>query len=159
MLQYTFHDAYFWFMDFYEKIRKWQLRANKANFNFYLIDSLDTSFLEKVNFKFCKFVLGINKKYVNIAARAEMAQYSLDVYIKLQVLKYMARISNKDNNPLLLATYSLSKTLHLNGTYSWYTFAENILNTKEITEQNIEVTNFNKENCHFTKSLKKNIIY
>jgi hypothetical protein len=39
----------------------------------------------------------------------------------------MARISNKDNNPLLLDAYnSHSKTLHLNGTYSWYTFAENI---------------------------------
>jgi hypothetical protein len=79
-----------------------------------------------VNLKFCKFVLGISKKSVNIAARAEIYQYPLDVYIKLQVLKYMARISNKDNNPLLLDAYSLSKTLHLNGTYSWYTFAENI---------------------------------
>jgi hypothetical protein len=69
----------------------------------------------------------------------------------------MARISNKDNNPLLLDAYSLSKTLHLNGTYSWYTFAENILNTKEITEQNIEVTNVNKEKWHFIKTLKKNI--
>jgi hypothetical protein len=52
----------------------------------------------------------------------------------------MARISNKDNNPLLLDAYSLSRTLHLNGTYSWYTFAENILNTNEITEKNIEVS-------------------
>jgi hypothetical protein len=43
-----------------------------------------------------------------------------------------------------LDAYSLSKTLHLNGTYSWYTFAENILNTNEITEKNIEVTDFNK---------------
>ena len=62
-----------------------------------------------------------------------------------------------NNNPLLLDAYSLSKTLHLNGTYSWYTFAENILSTKEIAEQNIEVANFNKEKWHFTKSLKKNI--
>ena len=30
------------------------------------------------------------------------SQYPFDVYIKLQGLKYMARISNKDNNPLLL---------------------------------------------------------
>ena len=95
-----------------KKILKGQLRANKSNSNFDLIDSLDTSFLEKVNFKFCKFVLGIGKKSVNIS------QYPLNVYIKLQVLKYMARISNKDNYPLLLDAYSLSKTLHLNETYS-----------------------------------------
>lgn len=66
---------------------------NKSNSNFDLIDSLDTSFLEKVNLKFCKFVLGISKKSVNIAARTEISQY-LDVYIKMQVFKYMARISN-----------------------------------------------------------------
>jgi hypothetical protein len=39
---------------------------------------------------------------IKVAARAEISQYPLDVYIKLQVLKYMARISNKDNNPFLL---------------------------------------------------------
>jgi hypothetical protein len=59
-------------------------------------------------------------------------------------------------SPMLL--YSLSKTLHLNGTYSWYTFAENILNTNEITEKNIEVTEFNKEKWHLTKSLKKTLL-
>ena len=84
------------------------------------------------------------KKSVKIAARAEISQYPVAVYIKLQVLMYVARISNKDNNPLLLDAYSLSKTLHLNGIYSWYTFAENILNTDEITEKNIEVTDYNK---------------
>jgi hypothetical protein len=134
-----------------------QLQANKSNSNVDLIDLLDTSFLEKVNLKFCKFVLGISKKSVNIAARADISQYPVDVYVKLPVLKYMARISNKVNNPLLLDAYSLSKTLHLNGTYSWYTFAENILNTNEITEKNIEVTDVNKEKWHLTKSLKKNI--
>ena len=68
----------------------------------------------------------------------------------------MARISNKDNNPLLLDAYRLSKTLHLNGTYSWCTLAENILSTNKITEKiYIEVTSFNKEKWHLTKSLKK----
>jgi hypothetical protein len=111
------YNSEIWYMDFYEKILK-TIAANKSNSNFDLINSLDTSFLEKVNLKFCKFVFGISKKSVNIAARAEISQYPSDVYIKLQVLKYMARISNKDNNPLLLDAYSLSKTLHLNGTYS-----------------------------------------
>ena len=145
------------YIDFYEKILEGQLPANKSNSNFDLIDSLDTSFLEKVNLKFCKFVLGISKKSVNIAARAEICQYPLDVYIKVQILKYMARVSNKYNNPLLQEAYIISKILHLNGTSSWYTFVENILklNTNEITEKNIEVTNFNKEKWHLTKSLKK----
>ena len=70
----------------------------------------------------------------------------------------MARISSNDNNPLLLDAYNLSKTLHLNGTYSWYFFAEIILNTNEITGKNIEVTDFNKEKWHLTKSLKKTLL-
>jgi hypothetical protein len=152
------YNSEIWYMDFYEKILKRTIAANKSNSNFDLIDSLDTSFLEKVNLKYCKFVPGISKKSVNIAARADISQYPLDVYIKLQVLKYMARISNKDNNPLLLDAYSLSRTLHLNGTSSWYTFADNILNTNEITEKNIEVTDFNKEKWHLTKSLKKTLL-
>ena len=69
----------------------------------------------------------------------------------------MARISNKDNNPLLLDAYSLSKALHLNGTYSWYTFAENILNTNEITEKNIEVTDFKQGEMASHKIFEKNI--
>jgi hypothetical protein len=82
------YNSEIWYMDFYEKILKGQLRANKSNSNFDLIDSLDTNFLEKVNLKFCKFVLGISKKSVNIAARATISLHPLDVYIKLQVLKY-----------------------------------------------------------------------
>jgi hypothetical protein len=55
--------------------------------------------------------------FIETFSRAEISQYPSGVYIKLQVLKYMTRISNKDNNPLLLDAYSLSKTLHLTGTY------------------------------------------
>jgi hypothetical protein len=39
------YNSEIWYMDFYEKILKGQLRANKSNSNFDLIDSLDTSFL------------------------------------------------------------------------------------------------------------------
>jgi hypothetical protein len=65
----------------------------------------------------------------------------------------MARISNKDNNPLLLDAYSLSKTVHLNGTYSWYTFAENILNTKSLKKTLLK----NYENMFFEKLRSFNI--
>ena len=88
------YNAEIWYMDFYEKVSNSESRAKTKNSKFDIIDSLDTSFLEKVNLKFCKFVLGISKKSVNIAARAELGQYPLDVYIKLQVLKYLARLSN-----------------------------------------------------------------
>ena len=51
------YNSEIWYMDFYEKILKRQLRASKSNSNFDLIDSLDTSFLEKVNLKFVNLFL------------------------------------------------------------------------------------------------------
>jgi hypothetical protein len=40
------YNSEIWYMDFYEKILKRTIAANKSNSNFDLIDSLDTSFLE-----------------------------------------------------------------------------------------------------------------
>ena len=54
------YNSEIWYMDFYEKILKGQLWANKSNSNFDLIDSLDTSFLEKVNLKCCKEVKNLS---------------------------------------------------------------------------------------------------
>jgi hypothetical protein len=72
------------------------------------------SFIDKspTNLRFCKYVLGLSKQSVNIAARAEQAQYPVDVFIKVQSLKYLARISSDGNNPLLMDALSLSKSLH-----------------------------------------------
>jgi hypothetical protein len=89
------YNSEIWYMDFYEKILKGQLRANKSNSNFDLIDSLDTNFLEKVNLKFCKFALGISKKSVNIAARATISLYPLVVYMVYLCREY---IKHKRNN-------------------------------------------------------------
>ena len=151
------YNSEIWYMDFYEKIIKKQLRANKSNTNFDILALLDSSFVEKVNLKFCKFVLGISKKSVNIAARAEISQYPVDVYIKLQVLKYLARISNNNNNPLLVDAYHLSKCLHSKGSYSWYSFAENICSYNKIDMKDIENIDYKKEKCSFSKTIKNQL--
>jgi hypothetical protein len=69
------------------------------------------SFIDKslTNLRFCKYVLRLSKQLVNIAARAELAKYTVDVFIKVQSLKYLARISSDGNNPLLMDAFSLSQ--------------------------------------------------
>jgi hypothetical protein len=37
----------------------------------------------KDNLRFCKYILGLSKQAVDIAARAELAQYPVDVFIKV----------------------------------------------------------------------------
>jgi hypothetical protein len=46
--------------------------------------------------------LGLSKQSFNIAARSELVQYPVDVFIKVQSLKYLARISSDGNNLLLM---------------------------------------------------------
>jgi hypothetical protein len=65
--------------------------------------------------------LSNGERYLNIENRTlELAQYPVDVFIKVQSLKYLARISSDGNNPLLMDAFSLSKSLHSVGTYSWF---------------------------------------
>jgi hypothetical protein len=74
--------------------------------------------------------LGLSKQSVNITARAELAQYPVDVFIKVQSLKYLARISSDGNNPLLMDAFSLSNPMYSVGTYSWFSYVENICKFK-----------------------------
>ncbi len=53
-------------------------------------------------------------------------------------------------NPLLREAYTLSKTLDEGGTYSWYTYAKNILN-----ECNIDIENIKCKTLLETKKIKK----
>ena len=109
-----------------EKIVKSKQRAEMKSSNFDYITSVDTSPIEKIHLKFCKFALSVGKSSVNIAARAEIGSYPIETYIHCQAVKYLARISKLDNNPLLCDAFSLSKSLHSNGCYSWYSFINNV---------------------------------
>ena len=87
------YNSEIWYMDFYEKIIK-SLNLSNNNPKFDIISLIDTSFIEKTNLKFCKFVLGLSKQSVNVAARAELTQYPLDTFVKMQSIKYFVRLSS-----------------------------------------------------------------
>ena len=119
------YNSEIWFMDFHEKISNAfnQAQNNDLN-NFDMLNFIDKSPTEKINLRFCKYVLGLSKQSVNIAARAGLAQYLVDVFIKVQSLKYLARISSDGNNPGCL--FSLIITAFSWYTYSWFSYVENI---------------------------------
>jgi hypothetical protein len=118
------YNSEIWYMDFHEKISNVFNRAQNNDLNnFDMLSFIDKSPTEKINLRFCKYVLGLSKQSVNITARAELAQYPVDVFIKVQSLKYLTRISSDGNNPLLMDAFSLSKSLHSVGTYSWFSYA------------------------------------
>jgi hypothetical protein len=109
------YNSEIWYMDFHEKISNVFNRAQNNDLNnFDMLSFIYKSPTEKINLRFCKYryVLGLSKQSVNIAARAELVQYPVDVFIKVQSLKYLARISSDGDNPLLMDAFSLSKSLH-----------------------------------------------
>ena len=75
------------YMDFHEKISNAFNRAQNNDLNnFDMLNFIDKIQTEKINFRFCKYVLELSKQSFNIAARTELAQYPVDVFIKVQSL-------------------------------------------------------------------------
>lgn len=100
--------------------------------------------------------MGLSKQAVNIAARAELAQYPLDTFIKMQSVKYLIRFLSRTSNPLLDDAFILSKNLHTNGTYSWYSYVNNICISNDIDLNKLEYLNQTSLN-NMKQKLKKKI--
>ena len=99
-------------------------------------------------------ILGLSKQSVNIAARAELAQYPVDTFIKIQAVKYLCRCFTNCDNPLLKDAFLLSKSLHLQGNYSWYSFIEHVCNTEDINLNELQNINFIQRKDALTKDIK-----
>ena len=75
------YNSEIWYMDFHEKISNAFNRAQNNDLkNFDMLSFIDKNPTEKIDLRFCKYVLGLSKQSVNIAASAELAQYPVDVF-------------------------------------------------------------------------------
>ena len=75
------YNSEIWYMDFHEKISNAFNRAQNNDLkNFDMLSFIDKNPTEKIDLRFCKYVLELSKQSVNIAARAELAQYPIDVF-------------------------------------------------------------------------------
>lgn len=81
---------------------------------FDLLTMIDSSQVVKTHLTF-------STQAVNIAVRAELAQYPIDVFVEVHSLKYLARISSDENIPLLYHAFCLSKWL---STFSWFSYVK-----------------------------------
>ena len=53
--------------------------------------------IEKLNIKFCKFILGVNKKASNLAVRGELGRYPLYIDTIITMLKYWLHLHTIDS--------------------------------------------------------------
>ena len=96
------------------------MRATKSNSQVDHFNFLDKNPPDKVHNKFCKYILGLKKWASNIASRSELGRLPIDCFTKTQSLLYEDRILANDTLLILKEYYSLSKSLHEKGTYSWF---------------------------------------
>ena len=72
------------------------------------LDSLD---IENVHVRFCKFLMGVNKRAVNLAVKGELGRFPVGISCMLQAFKYWYHIQSS-SNILLQEAPAVSQNLH-----------------------------------------------
>ena len=76
--------------------------------------TLDGSQIEKAHLQFCKWYLEVNNKASNIACRAELGRFPLNITINQKILKYILYIQSKDEESFNKRAFLKSFDLHCN---------------------------------------------
>ena len=74
----------------------------------------DGSQIEKAHLQFCKRYLEVNNKASNIACRAELGRFPLNITINQKILKYILYIQSKDEESFVKQAFLMSFDLHCN---------------------------------------------
>ena len=92
---------------------------------------------EKFYMKYCKNLLGVHKKATNFGVQSELGITPIYYDIVRNILIFWNRLENispKGNFKLLKDAYNLSKTLHQNGSNSWFSSLQYLRNTLNISD-------------------------
>ena len=82
---------------------------------------LDNINIEKVHVKFCKFILEVNKKVVNLAVKGELGQFPVSFSCIIQAFKYWYHLQESSNS-LLREASSVCRDLHNKGVPTGFHF-------------------------------------
>ena len=73
----------------------------------------DGSQIEEAHLQVCKRYLEVNNKASNIACRAELGRFLLNVTIIHKILKYILYIQSKDEESLVKQAFLMSFDFHI----------------------------------------------
>ena len=82
-------------------------------------NAINISPIDKVQTDYCKYILGLGQKASNTATLAELGRYSLDIEIKVKIIKFWYRIISMPENHILYKSYKTAASLDDNGFCSW----------------------------------------
>jgi hypothetical protein len=94
----------------------------------------DSTYIEKINVKLCKYILGVNKNATNTAVKAELGQFPLCIKALQLSLKYWHRFYTVDPNSLVKKAYIESlMTIHTKH-IGWSSCIHNLLKTLDLED-------------------------
>jgi hypothetical protein len=83
--------------------------------------------IERVQFQFCKFILGVASNTCNSAVLGECGRYPLYIHYYLKCIKYWLKLLEMSNNRLPKAAYIMLHEMDANGKINWVTEVKNLL--------------------------------
>ena len=95
-------------------------------------------FIDKSDFKYLKYILGINKKSINLAVLSELGRYPLYFSIVLPMLKYWFRIDKMESG-LLSDVYIANQSMVSDNTECWLSSIKFILQKLNIQHTGIKL--------------------
>ena len=110
-----------------------------------IIQIYDQFNCQKLNIKYCKFILGVHKISSSQAVLGELGRFPLFIDIIINLFKYYKRINDMEQDSLLYQALNECKTLHQSGKISWYSNLTNILNCFNIDKDISELFNLKSE--------------
>ena len=119
----TYNSEVF-YMDLYLKFYRAKERSKRSNSPIDVFDFIDKTSIEKLHLHFCKNILGLKRKSVNMTARSELGRDPIEKQIQIKTIRYLARLNNEKINPLLREAFIMCKKLDSEGTYTWYSYAK-----------------------------------
>ena len=100
-----------------------------------LVKYLDNIAIERVHVQFCKFILGVNRRAVNLAVKGELGRFPVAFSCVIQAFRYWYHLM-ESSNPLLQEAFSVSKSLHYNGVSTWFSFYDNLCKLVNVGSDN-----------------------
>ena len=94
--------------------RKFRVREEFAKY-------LDNIAIEKIYVKICKFILGVNKRVVNLAVKGELGRFPVSFSCIIQAFKYWYHLQDSSNSVLRGAT-SVCRDFNDKGVSTWFSF-------------------------------------
>ena len=108
----------------------------------------DNSTTEKTHLRFCKLYLGVGKKASNMASRAELGKFPLQITIYKRLFKYITHINSLPETAIAKQAFLISKDLYLNNKTCFYKNAMDILKHYKCQRQIVDLESISAQSLN-----------